>query len=142
LDALKNDSTSNEYRNLSAKLNSNRLKTIFIKRQLEAIETISLKFKDSDVAFVFITDPGNDFLSQKDDLRKWKMAVKKLETPGYHLVMNRNLAKHTRQHFQEIPKTRYLPKYFLVDKKGVFSSTYYPEDTTRIISQINELLQN
>lgn len=142
LQVLKNDSTSKEYRTLSAKLESNRLKRIFIEEQHKAIESIRNKFKDKDVAFVFIADPDNDFTGSKDDFRKWKTAVKKHKIPGYHLIMNRNLAKHTRQYFQEIPKTRFLPKYFLVDKEGEFYSASYPEDTTKVFLQINELLQN
>lgn len=143
LDSLKDDTTSNEYFHLSMKVKGRFLQSVSIKEQLYALETISCKYKNRNVAFVYITDPNNDFISRKDDLRKWKMAVKKYETPGYHLIMNPSLAKQIRQHFKERTNCGILPKYILVDKQGnVNYSTPWPKDTTLLYPQINQLLQN
>lgn len=143
LDSLKGNTDSNEYRHLSMKVKGRLLQRISIEEQLDALEIISSKYQNSNVAFVYITDPDNDFISKKDDLRKWKMAVKKYETSGYHLIMNPSLAKQIRQHFNEITNSGVLPKYLLVDKQGNINyRTPWPLDTTLLYPQINQLLHN
>jgi hypothetical protein len=144
LDSLKENTDSNEYKRFAMKIEGRILQKISIEEQLDALETIFCKYKNSDVAFVFITDPDNDFQSRKDDLRKWKLAVKKYETAGYHLIMNPKLAIQTRQHFKKTTNSGALPRYLLADKQGniLNNQAPYPQDTTLLCPQINQLLAN
>lgn len=144
LDSLKDDTTSDEYKLLSMKVEGHILQSISIEEQLDALETISRKYKNSDVTFIYITDPDNDSQSRKDDLRKWKMAVKKYATPGYHMIMNPKLVKLVKQHLKETTNNGYLPFYLLANKQGniIKYQAPWPQDTALLYPQLNHLLAN
>lgn len=115
-----------------------------IEEQLLAIKHISNKFKSGELEIIFIADPDNKLKSKKDDMRKWKAAVKKYNTPGYHMLMNPDLAYITRVYIHEYSNGGALPHYFLADKKGniVENMAPEPQDTNILFPQIINLLAN
>jgi hypothetical protein len=142
LDTLKDNIDSDEYKLLSMKLKGQIVQGVSIEDQLNAIEMLLPKYKNDDVAFVYITYPDNNYQNRKDDFRKWKTAVKRYKTPGYHLVMNPELGKQVRRYFTETATKRYLPYYLLVNKQGkiVDYQAPWPQDTALLYPMINQLL--
>jgi hypothetical protein len=144
LDSLKDDTDSDEYKLLAMKVEDRIVQAVSIEEQLNALEIISNKYKNSDVAFIYITDPDNHSESRKNDLRKWKTAVKKYETPGYHMIMNPELVRQIKQHLKERTNNSYLPFFLLANKLGniVDYQAPWPQDTALLYPQINHLLSN
>jgi hypothetical protein len=144
LEDLKDDSTSAAYQSLLWKVEGRTVKSLSVQKQLDAIESVAQKFDNKEVAFVFITDPDSNFKSRKDDLRKWKKAVKKFQTPGYHLILNPQMAKYLRQHFNKTRGRGVLPHYLLADKrrKVIEHQVPWPQDTALLYSRINQLLSH
>jgi hypothetical protein len=141
LDSLKNDTTSEDYKTLSTEVQGRTLQYSSIEEQLIALDTISQKYKNSDIAFIYIADPYNSYPSRKDYLRKWKMAVKQHESPGYHLIMNPELANQVRQRIDSTYNGCY-PRYLLANKQGkiINYEAAWPQDTVLLYPQINHLL--
>lgn len=144
LDSLKDNTDSDEYKLLSMKLEGRIFQSVSIEYQLSAIEMLAQKYKNEDIAFVYIANPDNNSQSRKDDFREWKMAVKRYKTPGYHMVLNPKLGKQVRMHFKETMKNAYLPFYLLADKQGNITDYQapWPQDTTSLNPLINHLLAN
>ncbi len=144
LDSLKDNPDSDDYKRLSMKLKGRMVQAVSTEEQFNALKIVSNKYKKSDVGFIYITDPDNDSPDKKDDLRKWKMAVKEYKMAGYHLFMNPKLVEQVRQTVNEITNNRFFPFYLLADKQGniVNYKAPWPQDTTLLYSQIDSLLVN
>jgi len=143
MDSLRIDTDSDEIKRLSMKIEDGS-QSISIEEQLDALKTVSEKYIDHDVAFVNIADPDNDFPNRKDDIRKWKRAVKKYKTPGYHMVINPKLRRPLKTLFGEITGNSYFPFYLLVDRRGniVNYQAPFPQDTSLLYPLVNHLLDN
>ncbi len=144
-DSLNDGLQSNEYSLLfSREMECGIVKSITVEEQLDALENISRKYKNSNVAFIYITVPDNDMTSRKDDFRKWKTAVKEYKIPGYHMIMNPELVKLVRQHQREATNNSFLPFFLLADKQGKITdyNAPWPQDTALLYAQINHLLAN
>jgi len=144
LDSLKDNPDSDEYKRLSMKLKGRMVQRVSTEEQLYALKIVSNKYKNSNVAFVYITDPDNDSSDKKDDFRKWKMAVKEYKIAGYHLIMNPKLVEQVRQTVNEFTNNQFFPFYLLADKQGNVANyqASWPQDTTLLYSQIDSLLVN
>ncbi|MDW7692995.1 hypothetical protein R9C00_10305 [Flammeovirgaceae bacterium SG7u.111] len=117
------------------------VRTVPLEKQLAAFDSVYQKYKNQPAAIVYITMPDNDFPNREDDFRKWKIAIKKYEIQGYHLVTNPELNKSIRRDSTiEGP----LPFHLLVDKEGqiVNYQAPWPQDTSLLYPAINILLAN
>ena len=144
LDSLKDNPDSDKYKRLLMKLKGRMVHEVSTDEQLNVLKIVSNKYKNSDLAFIYIIDPDNDSSDKKDDFRKWKMAVKEYKIAGYHLIMNHELVEQVRQTVYEITNNRFFPFYLLADKQGqiVNYQAPWPQDTTLLYLQIDSLLVN
>lgn len=144
LDALKETPESEEYKLLAMKMEGQFVKTVSLEEQINALAILSEKYKNTNLALVCIADSDNDSQSKSDDLRKWKMALKKHKISGYHLIMNRKLVDKVRQKLIETTNNAYLPFYLIADKQGTIINYQapYPQDTAVLYPLINQFLNN
>lgn len=87
------------------------------------------KFKDKDVAFVYI--------STDRDANAWKKAISSLNITGEHYRVNRNVHTQMNEKFN----VQYIPRYVLIDKKGnVVDANAKRPSNAQIADDIKKLL--
>lgn len=116
-----------------------------VREQIDALEYDYMKYNSREVAFISVADPDNESGSRKDDIRKWKRALKEYDIPGYHMIMNPELIELISSKYRdEVSGFSFLPYYFIADKEGniVNYQAPWPQDTLSLFSEIDNLLAN
>lgn len=87
------------------------------------------KFKDKDVAFVYI--------STDRDANAWKNAISSLKITGEHYRVNRNVHTQMNEKFN----VQYIPRYVLIDKEGnVVDANAKRPSNAQVAADIEKLL--
>ncbi len=96
------------------------------------------KFKDKDVAFVYLD------MDEESKDQDWKEFIKINELTGIHLRKNREqMAPFWKELLAAAnDKAEYYPQYFIFDKEGklVISKAFRPSDGHKLYNQITEVL--
>lgn len=144
LDSLKSDPDSPEYKKTSLILNGRIVKSYKIENQVDNLLKVSSRYIGKDVEFIYVTYPDSDTKKKRDDMRKWKTAMKKFKIKGYHLIMNHKLFTQIRDQYRERNEHRYLPYQILCNKRGeiVNLEAAWPQNQKLLISQIDKLLKD
>jgi hypothetical protein len=112
--------------------------------QYKLFSELTNKYKNKDIAFISLANPDSDLETKSDDLRKWKMAIKKHQIKGYHFIMNPKLCQKIRTQISEITNNRFLPFHIIVDKEGQIVNFNAPwENSKEVLSlTLNKYLDN
>ena len=87
------------------------------------------KFKDKDVAFVYI--------STDRDANAWQKAISSLNITGEHYRVNKNVHSQMNERFN----VQYIPRYVLIDKKGnVVDANAKRPSNSEVAADIEKLL--
>lgn len=108
------------------------------KQELRYVPELKAKFKNKDVAFVYL-----DMDDDKQDAI-WKQFMKINQMEGYHIRKNR---KNIQPFWDElladaVDKQQYYPQYFIFDKEGklVVTKAKRPSDKEELYKQIEKYL--
>lgn len=100
------------------------------------------KYKDKDIEFLYLSRPDSDSSHKIDELRKWKMALKRLKLKGNHILMWPTFYKRLWDDNPQMDKN-FLPHFLIVNKKGKIVNFNAPSpDKERLFFELDQLLIN
>lgn len=107
--------------------------------EFEYMPALKEKYKNEDVAFIYLSAPYNRF----DDTQKWKSGIKKYNLEGYNALMSMDFYNEI---WKEVPKMKNpfsIPHYLIIDKNGKIINPNAPRPSGKetLYVELDKLLE-
>lgn len=106
------------------------------------LSALRYKYRNKEIEFLYLSRPDSDSSHDIDELRKWKMALKRLKLKGNHILM---WPKFYKSLWEDNPKMNknFLPHFLIVNKQGEIVNFNAPSpDKAALLSELDQLLIN